>query len=152
MRWYRSAAEQGHAMAQNNLGWMYEHGRGVAKDEGEAVRWYRSAAEQGYAMAQNNLGAMYANGLGVPTDKNQAAFWFQKAAEQGIGYSVFGLAQLNDPRHLLLTYRFASVVRIQGGHRFPEDETTALLMQAAALGFKPAKDTLSAFGLSQTNE
>jgi TPR repeat protein len=35
---------------------MYEGGRGVAKDEAEAVKWYRQAAEEGDAGAMSNLG------------------------------------------------------------------------------------------------
>ena len=54
--WYRLAAEQGHATAQNNLGGMYADGRGVPQDDAEAVRWYRQAAEQREAEAQYNLG------------------------------------------------------------------------------------------------
>ena len=30
--WYRQAAEQGHANAQFNLGWMYANGRGVPQE------------------------------------------------------------------------------------------------------------------------
>ena len=30
--WYRKAADQGHAKAQTNLEWMYNHGRGVPRD------------------------------------------------------------------------------------------------------------------------
>ena len=52
VRWYRLAAEQGYAGAQNNLGIMYATGRGVPEDDAEAVRWYRMAAEQGEADAQ----------------------------------------------------------------------------------------------------
>jgi len=37
IRWYRQAAAQGIALAQNNLGWMYAEGRGVAKDDAEAL-------------------------------------------------------------------------------------------------------------------
>lgn len=44
-------AEQGYALAQGNLGLMYENGQGVAQDYQEAVRWYRLAAEQGNAGA-----------------------------------------------------------------------------------------------------
>ncbi|POR97032.1 tetratricopeptide repeat protein, partial [Haemophilus influenzae] len=49
VKWYRKAAEQGHADAQLNLGYMYEKGRGVKQDDFEAVKWYRQAAEQGNA-------------------------------------------------------------------------------------------------------
>ena len=79
----RRAAEQGNASAQTNLGFMYEKGRGVGKDNREAVRWYRKAAEQGYARAQSNLGFMYEYGRGVGKDNREAVRWYRKAAEQG---------------------------------------------------------------------
>ena len=81
--WYRLAAEQGDAAAQNKLGFMYANGEGVPEDATEAVRWYRLAAEQGDAIAQFNLGFMYANGEGVPKDAAAAARWYRLAAEQG---------------------------------------------------------------------
>ena len=56
VKWYRKAAEQGHADAQTYLGYCYKSGQGVPKDYSEAVKWYRKAAEQGNASAQNNLG------------------------------------------------------------------------------------------------
>ena len=65
MRWYRLAAEQGHASAQFNLGFMYATGEGVPEDDTEAVRWYRLAAEQGHASAQTILGLKYATGQGA---------------------------------------------------------------------------------------
>jgi TPR repeat protein len=65
----RKAAEQGNAVAQNNLGWAYERGKGVPRDLNEAVRLYRLAAKQGNANGQNNLGRAYAAGKGgVPKD------------------------------------------------------------------------------------
>ena len=51
----RLAAEQQSARGQNNLGWMYEHGRGVTQDGEEAVRFYRLSAEQGHDTAKQNL-------------------------------------------------------------------------------------------------
>ena len=62
---------------------MYDEGRGVIKDDYEAVKWYRKAAEQGYASAQHNLGVCYANGEGVTQDDVEAVKWFRRAAEQG---------------------------------------------------------------------
>ena len=79
----RRAAEQGNASAQTNLGVMYANGRGVRKDQREAVRWYRKAAEQGHARAQTNLGFMYEKGRGVGKDNREAVRWYRKAAEQG---------------------------------------------------------------------
>ena len=77
------AAEQGNALAQNNLGFMYSKGRGVPQDYAEAVRWYRLAAEQGNADAQNNLGIMYSIGQGVPQDYVTAHMWLNLAAAPG---------------------------------------------------------------------
>ena len=79
----RLAAEQGDAGAQSNLGVMYEGGRGVSRDETEAVRWLRLAAEQGHVAAQANLGNMHREGRGVPRDETEAVRWFRLAAEQG---------------------------------------------------------------------
>jgi len=81
--WYRKAAEQGHANAQNNLGICYFNGQGVDKDITQAVYWFRKAAEQGDAIAQSNLGNRYYNGEGVDKDFVQAVYWYRKAAEQG---------------------------------------------------------------------
>lgn len=61
--WFRKAADQGYANAQDALGWLYHSGEGVPQDDAEAVIWWRRAAEQGYADAQYNLGQAYFNGL-----------------------------------------------------------------------------------------
>jgi hypothetical protein len=76
-------AEQGHASAQYNLGYIYAHGEGVPEDDVKAVYWYRKSAEQGHASAQYNLGAMYADGEGVPQDNVHAYAWWSVAATQG---------------------------------------------------------------------
>lgn len=76
----RTAGEQGVAAAQVKLGVMYQLGRGVPQDHGEAVRWYRKAANQGHAVAQLNLGVMYHNGEGVPQDYVKAHAWVNVAA------------------------------------------------------------------------
>ena len=55
LKWYRKAAEQGHASAQYNLGYMYEYGIGVAKDLHEARKWYQKAAAQGNGYAKSAL-------------------------------------------------------------------------------------------------
>ncbi|CDF05801.1 stress protein [Megasphaera elsdenii CAG:570] len=83
MKWFRKAADQGNAVAQNNLGYCYRNGEGVEQDYAEAVKWGRKAADQGNAVAQNNLGYCYQNGEGVKQDKKEAAKWYQKAADQG---------------------------------------------------------------------
>ena len=72
-KWYRRAAEQEHedalnrlmemcergiAVAQFNLGGMYQDGEGVPQDDEEAAKWYRKAAEQGHATAKLRVDKM----------------------------------------------------------------------------------------------
>src|SRR5260370_768615 len=80
---YRKAADQGDARAQNNLGAMYESGRGVPQNYTEAMKWYRLAADQGNARAQVNLGIMYGKGQGTPKNYAEAMKWFRLAADRG---------------------------------------------------------------------
>jgi uncharacterized protein len=82
VKWLRLAAEQGHAQAQHNLGFMYDSGQGVPQNDAEAMKWYRLAAEQGHADAQYNLGVMYRDGQGIPQDYVQALMWFNLAASE----------------------------------------------------------------------
>ena len=41
-KWYLRAAENGHAEAQSNIGWMYIHGKGVKRDREEGIKWYKN--------------------------------------------------------------------------------------------------------------
>lgn len=83
VRWFRLAADQGHAGAQARLGLMYAKGRSVPRDYVEAVRWFRLGVDQGHADAQAGLGFMCANGRGVPQDDGEAARWYGLAADEG---------------------------------------------------------------------
>jgi TPR repeat protein len=94
-KWYRRAADQGYAVAQFNLGRMYDNPYlgvpGVGQDYVEAAKWYRKAADQNFAPAQFNLGVMYDIGEGVAQDYVEAAKWYRKAAEQGLHVAQFNL-------------------------------------------------------------
>lgn len=79
----KQKADKGSADAQYFLGKAYANGKGVKKDQKQAVEWYRKAAENGHAEAQNNLGAAYANGNGVAKSDEEAAYWWQIAADNG---------------------------------------------------------------------
>ena len=53
--WYRKAADRGNADAQDNLGWLYENGEGVAKDLKQARDWFQKAAAQKFQPAIDAL-------------------------------------------------------------------------------------------------
>ena len=120
------------------LGVMYMDGRGVPKDDSEAVKWYRKAveqyrksAEQGYARAQYNLGVMYANGRGVAKDESEAVKWYRKSAEQGNVGAQFYLGFM-----------------YENGEGVTKDDSEAVkwFRKAAAQGFPAAKEALKRLG------
>lgn len=90
----KKAAEQGNAMAQNTLGFLFLNGQGVTRDYNEAVKWFRLAAEQCYSEAQYNLAIMYKLGQGVEQNDTEVIKWFQAAAEQGHGNAQNLLADM----------------------------------------------------------
>ena len=99
LRILRPLADQGNALAQSVLGWMYAQGRGVTQDNAQALAWYRKAADQGNAFAQTALAGMYAQGLGVAQDYAQAAVWARKAADQGYVLAQDGLGWMYASGH-----------------------------------------------------
>ncbi len=77
-KWFRLAAEQGHAAAQSSLGLM----KLIGKDYKEALKWIQLSADQGYAPSQVNLGIMHYEGQGVARDYVRAHMWMSLAASQ----------------------------------------------------------------------
>lgn len=76
---WRSAAEQGHAQAQFDLGLMYHAGLFVGTDESEAVIWYERAAESGYSPAQEYLAVADQEGwFGLRQDFVKSAYWYNR--------------------------------------------------------------------------
>ncbi len=78
-----SAAKQGNASSQYDLGVYYYRGQGVKKSYRDAVKWYTLAAEQRHSTAQEVLGSMYYAGTGVIQDFAIAHMWFNISASQG---------------------------------------------------------------------
>lgn len=83
LRLWRDAAEEGSAAAQNNLGIMYDLGKGVPRSDKLAHFWFLKSAKQGYANAQFNLGRKYDNGEGVTANEVTAYMFFVLAASGG---------------------------------------------------------------------
>lgn len=69
-------ADEGHPLAQFNVGLLYHSGDGVGQDEVEAIVWYKKSAENGYYKAQEYLAAGYAEGwFGLNKDVEKAKYW-----------------------------------------------------------------------------
>ena len=93
-RWFRRAAERGHAEAPYHLGLMYLNGQGVSKAHDASARWLRQAADQGHALAQRNLAVLYFKGQGVPRDHAATVEWLKRAAVQGCVLAQVDLARV----------------------------------------------------------
>lgn len=84
LRLLRPLAESGDAMAQNNLGTLYQLGLGVKRDLQEAIKWFKLAVDQGEGSAAHNLGTIYLSGSPeVPVDQGESKKWYRKARELG---------------------------------------------------------------------
>ena len=95
---FRKAAEQGNPKAIYQLGFCYEKGDGVDKDEKLSIAWYKKAipelismSELGDSDSQCYLGECYQKGLTLPKDFSKAAEWFHRAAKQGNARGQFNL-------------------------------------------------------------
>ena len=91
VKWFRKAAEAGHAKAQGELGLCYSTGTGVEKDETEAVKWFKESARQGVLMSQINYARRLVNGIGTAKNEAEGFRWYQKAAETGNSYAQNGV-------------------------------------------------------------
>ena len=75
----RPFADLGDALAQLQMGLMYDEGLGVTQDHQEAMKWFQRSAKQGFVPAQNVLGVKYHFGRGVRQDL-LAYMWLTIAA------------------------------------------------------------------------
>src|SRR5262245_31866526 len=90
----KSAAEQGDAEAQFQLGLIFEKGDGVAPlDLAKAVKWFRKAAQQGHAAAQFHLSLALIAGKGVASSDAEALQWLHAAAESDLAEAQYLLGR-----------------------------------------------------------
>lgn len=84
LRYWMPLARDGNALAENNLGVMYQRGLGVAQDFQKARFWFEKAANQNLGEAKVNLGLLFFDGSGVPQDYEKAFTLFSSAAREKI--------------------------------------------------------------------
>ena len=87
---YKTAAEQGDASSQNNLGYFYDSGIGVLVDKAMAKYWYEQAIENGEICAYANLANLFLES----GDRESAFIWLTKAMDTGDGDAAVQLAKL----------------------------------------------------------
>lgn len=87
-------ANNGNAVAQEVLGYMYSRGEGVPPDDIVAFRWFKLAALAGRPDSEFELGRMYRDGRGVSPDGNAALLWFRRAADRGMTEAFVAVADL----------------------------------------------------------
>ena len=63
---------------------MYDKGRGVPKNDTEAVKWCRKAAEQGFSLVQHSLASIYYKCESVPKNNVKAYVWWSLAKAIGV--------------------------------------------------------------------
>ena len=136
-KFYRKAAEQGHAKAQNSLGYMYSFGQGVPQDNNEAQKWYRLAAAGGIAIAKERL------------DRLQAVA--DRAAPTGTEHSTAGTGSADE------LYRKGRMYYYGQGVRQDYEEAAKWYRKAAWLGNVDAEYCLGymyllGYGVGQDNE
>jgi hypothetical protein len=88
------ACDGGSADSCVNVGWLYDTGHGVRRDESRAASFFQRACDGGSAEGCFNLGADYDAGKGVALDYAQAAALFQRACDGGNAEGCGDLGEL----------------------------------------------------------
>lgn len=76
-------AENGDAVAQNEVGMWYYRGRHYNQDYKTALEWWARAAKQGNASAIGNMGLCYQAGNGVAADSVMATKLYLRSIKEG---------------------------------------------------------------------
>ncbi len=90
---YERLANEGNQDAQTSLGFMYQQGQGIAKDEKKAIYWYEQAIQKEQPYALFNLGLMYANSSQyIEQDIYKAHELFLRSAVAGVDLAQYEVA------------------------------------------------------------
>jgi len=138
-KWYRAAAEQGNAQAQNSVGSLLQ-ARGRYDD---ARAWFERAAAQGLPQGVNNLAYLYDLGLGVPQDREKALHLYEKAADGGWAESMWNLATMHALGQFVPVSNSEACVWTYRARKFAQPYQRELLQHVDA-GIAQQQHTLSA--------
>jgi len=159
----KQKADTGDASAMYNLGFCYQNGIGVVKDETNAVALYRRGAALGDASAMTSLGFCYQNGIGVVKDETNAVALYRRGAAFGdasamtsLGFCYQnGIGVVKDETNAVALYRRGAALGdasamtslgfcYQNGIGVVKDETNAVALyrKGAELGNVSAMNNL----------
>jgi len=91
----RSAALAGDPAAAYEVGLCFAQGKGVPRNDAQAVRWLTKAELAGLAPATFQLGLLYENGQDPGRDLEKARQYYLKAAERGSAAAMHRLGRLD---------------------------------------------------------
>ena len=94
MKLYQVAAANGDGWAINNIGLLYEEGRGVPADLAKAADYFRQAADRGEYHGFQNMARLHFTGTGVKQDPQRAQSWLDKGMKKGLKESYSEAASI----------------------------------------------------------
>jgi hypothetical protein len=162
--WFRKAADQGDAGAQNELGYLYTWGIGVERDDAQAFKWFARASGSGLQPAKLNLAVSYLKGMGVAQDNEMGRELLTELAAKRNGRAEaylgvmylrgYGVAQDRDAAEQWFSraakdknpegeFAMGTLYSIAGGHEHDFGKAAKLLREAARSGYVPAMYSLA---------
>ena len=83
-KWYLESAQNGHPLAQYELGQNMMAGKGCEVDRDSGLKWLRAAAISGHPYAQEDLAMSTINDNDSDVDVERAMYWLRKAASSEV--------------------------------------------------------------------
>ncbi|MEO1884387.1 MAG: sel1 repeat family protein [Methyloprofundus sp.] len=121
-------AEQGNALAQAQMGAMYQLGQnGATRDLQRSAKWMLKAANQGLVEAEVFMAALYDRGVGVKQNVNTATQWYEKAAAQQHGTALAILGR-NDAAKGSIAFKYKAL-RLRASKQIPVEYSKRFLRQ-----------------------
>jgi TPR repeat protein len=99
LRFFLEGAKRKDASCQQNVGYFYDEGLGVAPNCRKAMWWYARSARQGSSSGAYNLGLLYARKGSIALAKR----WFKVALDLGETDARLRLTELQQKRQKVKT-------------------------------------------------
>jgi len=125
VRWFKTAAEAGHAYAARCLSALYCAGTDDPRDQEEAQHWLQRAAELGDPRAQAEVANLIVQGQ-TPLNESVVHQWFAESAGKGDPIGIFnlgiafaeGIGTPRDDRRAAEYFRIAAEELPEAQYRF----------------------------------